>query len=193
MKIGWRKMIAALRPGRVVMMAFAILLCSFAMMIGKGKEPAEMNLPDILPTPGAASHASGGDLVIRDNCEIIQTMAFLRCGHSVTRRIRPPDTVTGMDFGRLREYYDLWMIESYSPSAVEMRRELELFCPMHDVLSVNGAGEIVLSKNLYGDGMAVVHTYNRLMSGFDEETAERLILGISFDSREEAEAWLALH
>ena len=32
MKIGWRKMIAALRPGRVVMMAFAILLITHKKM-----------------------------------------------------------------------------------------------------------------------------------------------------------------
>ena len=74
-----------------------------------------------------------------------------------------------------------------------MSREIPLYCPMHEVLSVSDAGEIVLSRNVYGDGMAATREYHRLLSEFDEEVQAALLLGMGFDSREEAERWLAAH
>ena len=74
-----------------------------------------------------------------------------------------------------------------------MSREIPLYCPMHEVLNVNDAGEIVLSRNVYGDGMAVTKDYHRLLQEFDEETQAQLLLGLGFDSAEEADAWLTAH
>ena len=74
-----------------------------------------------------------------------------------------------------------------------MQREIDLFCPMHKVLMVNEAGEIMLCQNQYGDGMAVLTTYEKTLKNFDEETGEALRRGLGFDSREDAEQWLQSH
>lgn len=186
-------MMDALRPGRVVGLSLAILCFSFALMTGGSREAAEIRLPEALPTPGTASSAAETGQRIRPDCVIIQTMGFTRCGHSVTRRISPPDEIVGAYFSDVQVYYDVWNIESFSESDMEMHREIGLFCPMHWVLTNNEAGEIILSRNVYGDGMAVEHTYGRQLTEFAPEIQEDLRMGIGFSSREEAEAWLGLH
>ena len=128
--------------------------------------------------------------MIQKDCQIIQTMAFSRCGHSVTRRVSAPETLAGADFNAARDYYAAWSVESFSPENVTMRREIDLYCPMHAVLSVNEAGEAVLTRNVYGDGMAVEKTYALSLSDFSPEDRQALLRGIGFDSGEEAEAWL---
>ncbi len=142
-----------------------------------------------LPTPPAASVAGDGYRMRRD-CQIIQTMAFSRCGHSVTRRVSAPEALAGSDFSAARDYYGAWSIESFSPENVTMRREIDLYCPMHAVLSVNEAGEAVLTRNVYGDGMAVEKTYPPTLTDFGPEDRQALLRGIGFDTQEEAEAWL---
>jgi len=188
-----RRMLFAVRPGSVIGMSLAILCICLGMVFSEKKLPEEIDLPISLPTPGNAMHVSETENAVLSDCEIIQTMGFLRCGHSVTRRIHPPEEVSGADFAAAQQYYDLWKIESFSPSYISMQREIPLYCPMHDVLGVNEAGEIVLSKNYYGDGMAVVEIFSRQISEFDEQIQEELILGMGFDSREEAAAWLEAH
>ena len=147
---------------------------------------------ETLPTPPAASVAGDGQRMA-GNCQIIQTMAFSRRGHSVTRRISAPEALAGADFGAARAYYDVWSIDSFSPYSVIMRREIDLYCPMHAVLSVNEAGEAVLTRNVYGDGMAVEKTYALTLTDFSPEDRQALLRGIGFDSKEEAEAWLKEH
>ncbi len=142
-----------------------------------------------LPTPPAASVAGDGQRM-DGNCQIIQTMAFSRCGHSVTRRVFAPEALAGADFSAALTYYEAWNILDFSPENVTMRREIDLYCPMHAVLSVNEAGEAVLTRNVYGDGMAVEKTYALTLSDFTTEDRQALLRGIGFDSKEEAEAWL---
>lgn len=127
---------------------------------------------------------------VSSDAEILQTMRFTRCGHSVTRRIRVPDEWAGKSFSDFAAHYDVWQIEEFTPSAVEMSREVPLYCPAHLVLTVNDAGEVVLSRNEYGDGMAMKKTYEKTLDDFSEERKEKLILGIGFDSESEAEEWL---
>ncbi len=174
------------------MIALFVLMTVAAGEARRGRIAAET--PDAAAESRAdALSASDSGGAIRAGCEIIQTMGFSRCGHSVTRRVAAPGGVIGAGFGEAQAYYSLWHIESFSPEQVTMSREMALFCPMHAVLSVNEAGEIVLTHNVYGDGMAVDQTYPQSIGDFDEETQRKLLLGIGFDSREEAEAWLAPH
>ena len=144
---------------------------------------------EAMPTPPAASVAGDGQRIQRA-CQIVQTMAFSRCGHSVTRRVSVPEALVGEDFSAARAYYDMWSIDSFSPENVTMRREIDLYCPMHAVLSVNEAGEAILTRNVYGDGMAVEKTYAFTLTDFSPEDRQALLRGIGFDSREEAEGWL---
>ena len=167
------------------------LFIALTVMAGEAKRQRA----DQAPNAGAESAQIAADTAgrISKGCEIIQTMGFSRCGHSVTRRVAAPAEAIGADFAQAQAYYDLWQIEVFSPERVTMIREIPLFCPMHRVLSVNEAGEIVLTHNVYGDGMAVDETFDRSIADFDEETQSRLLLGLGFDSREDAEAWLTAH
>ena len=130
---------------------------------------------------------------LHPGCAITQTMYFSRCGHSVARRVTAPPEVIGGDFAALQAHYDLWRVDSFSGDAVEMSREIDLFCPMHRVIGCNEAGEIVLSRNLYGDGMAIEKIYPLTLEDMAAEETERVRLGIGFDSAEEADAWIAAH
>ena len=55
---------------------------------------------------------------------------------------------------------------------------------------MNEAGEAILTRNVYGDGMAVEKTYAFTLTDFSPEDRQALLRGIGFDSREEAEGWL---
>lgn len=176
---------------------FCLAALAFLLVGGFAIENAQA--PVITPDPKGAAvteepslGAAAGDSV-QPGCQITQTMLFGRCGHSVTRRIEAPQDVVGRDFAGTQDYYDLWEIITFQPSAVDMQREIPLFCPMHTVLSVNDAAEVVYLQNLYGDGMAVQADAGRSLPEFAEEDQRSLIQGIGFDSREDADAWLAAH
>lgn len=181
-----------LTPGRVTAAIILLVLC-FGVMVREAKAPGVEDDIRARETQPPVRDASETGQRVQADCEVIQTMAFTRCGHSITRRIQAPQQVAGMDFSAAQAYYDLWQFSSFSPDRMDMRREIPLFCPMHQVLAVNEAGEVVLTNNRYGDGMAVEKTYALTLKNFDEETQASLRLGLGFDSVEEAEAWLGLH
>ena len=190
MKRTKRKFTDTVTPGRVMGLAFVILCLCFGMMVTDAKAPVDRGTALVEATQAPVQNVLENEKKVEAGCEVTQTMGFTRCGHSVTRRITAPERVIGMDFSAFQEYYDLWQIESFSSTRVAMSREISLFCPMHQVLTVNEAGDVVLSQNQYGDGMAVLRTYPISLSQFDEETQEALRLGLGFDSEEEAAAWL---
>ena len=91
-------------------------------------------------------------------------------GHAVTRRIAAPEEILHADFRAAQAYYgEAWQLLSFSADALEMSREIDLFCPMHRVIGCNEAGEIVRSRNVYGDGTAIEKTtpccWNRCSRG----------------------------
>ncbi len=173
---------------RLAWVTAAVIAAALLLLPREAQAPVQEKAED-LPTPPAASVAGDGQRMEKD-CQIIQTMAFSRCGHSVTRRVSAPESLISADFGAVREYYGEWSVESFSPEAVSMRREIDLYCPAHAVLSVSDAGEAVLTRNVYGDGMAVEKTYALTVSDLSPEDRRALLRGIGFDSREEAEAWV---
>lgn len=170
--------------------------CAAALAVGLMMETArapETESPALIASPPPAIGAAEQSAKIAAGCEIIQTMAFTRCGHSVTRRVEAPDALIGKDFTAAQDYYGLWQIESFAPEHLDMQREVPLFCPIHTVAGVNEAGEVVLSRNMYGDGMAVTKDTGRALDAFSSETQEALLLGLGFDSEQDAEAWLLEH
>lgn len=178
-----------MRKGRRLFLALLLALIAAgcwrwmrAAPQGETREPAASAAP--------AQNAAAQGERLRTGCALMQTMRFTRCGHSVSRRIVAPDALAGADFSQTQARYDLWNLDSFSPELVEMSREIPLYCPMHYVLAVNEAGEIVLSQNQYGDGMAILHVYSAAYDALPESARAELSLGIGFDSRAEAEEWL---
>lgn len=180
-------------PAQVMCFSLVALGLCFFLMIADAKAPTEAEMPVMESTMGPALQVIESGAKIAAGCEITQTMGFSRCGHSVTRRIQAPENMVGADFAITQDYYDLWQVESFSAERITMRREISLFCPMHQVLTVNESGEVVLSQNQYGDGMAVLRTYPAHLSEFDEEIQNALILGLGFESEDAAVEWLGAH
>ena len=171
-------------------MTLAVLAAALLLMNREAKVAGE---PDEAPpyetqAPAASASESGGR--VQSSCQVIQTMAFSRCGHSVTRRVNAPEALIGADFSAVQGYYDLWHVETFTGDQIAMRREIGLFCPMHTVLGVNEAEDVVLSRNIYGDGMAVVKTCGVTLRDLPESERDALLSGMGFDTQEEAEAWL---
>ena len=54
-------------------------------------------------TERPARPAGSGDGRAKAGCQVIQTMRFSRCGHSVTRRIGLPEALAGGDFQALKD------------------------------------------------------------------------------------------
>ena len=176
-----------LRLGVLTAVALAL---AFGAMMGEAKAPLESDGKRQETEENAVGAAEQGETVGKD-CAIIQTMGFTRCGHSVSRRVKAEETLTGANFAAVQERYAQWRIDSFGKDEIVMSREIPLFCPMHHALHVNEAGEVVLSRNLYGDGMAVEKSYGLPLERFSEEDKAALLRGIGFDSQADAEAWLA--
>ena len=187
MKRFWKGLGATLGVG--------LLAAAFLMLAPAAQAPLEeigMETAQTTPAVPVRDAANAGER-LSANSELTQTMCFSRCGHSVTRRIHPPEALAGADFSAVQAYYALWQIEDFSAAAVSMRREIPLYCPMHQVAGVNEAGEVVLSENQYGDGMAVVAETQWRLDDFPEDMRQALLLGKGFDSRDAALDWLAAH
>ena len=182
--------------GAIVQLAAAgaaVLVLALSLMMREAKAPVEEDLAALEETPAPAAAVSEHRERIGKGCAVIQTMGFSRCGHSVTRRTAAPEALCGADFSAAQAYYALWHIESFAQDQIAMSRDLPLYCPMHQVLGINEAGEVVLCRNEYGDGMAVKKSCGALLEDYDEETRQALVLGIGFDTEEEALKWLAAH
>lgn len=166
------------------------LLCLFlaafaAVGISSAEAPVEKAA---LPEAGAAPVLETEKL--SEQATVYQTMVFLRCGHNVSRRTQPAEEVRGEGFGAVRQYYDVWNILTLEKEKIEMERQIDLYCPMHKVISMDETGQIILSENRYGDGMAVIRIYEGGGEEISGEIRETLIAGQGFDTEEAAEKWL---
>lgn len=173
----------------------AAAIAALTLLLTMPRAAAPLEREGSFETEQTAKPADGarGERVEK-GCSAIQTMLFSRCGHSVTRRVSVAEKVIGGDFAAVQSYYDVWRIDSFSPLSLEMSREIDLFCPLHWVVSGNEAGEIVLCRNRYGDGMAIEKTLDGYtLEQFSEQDRAAIRQGVGFDSEAEAEAWLSAH
>lgn len=164
------------------------LLIVLGMLMAGGITTAEAPIEEDEPETTALPVSEGEKM--HADAQVYQTMYFLRCGHSVSRRTGLSDAVKTEDFASVRAYYDLWTVLEMTADHVEMERQLDLYCPMHQVVSLNETGQVVLSENRYGDGMAVKKVYAGSIDAISEETREKLLAGQGFDSEQDANAWL---
>ena len=173
----------------------AVMIAALTLFLTMPRADAPSEKEEKTISDGAVQPADRGrEDRVEKNCGVVQTMLFSRCGHSVTRRVSASEGVVGMDFGAIQRYYDAWQIDSFSPVNIEMSREIDLFCPLHWVICCNEAGEIVLCRNRYGDGMAMAKAFPAFtLERLTEDERTKIRQGIGFDSEEEAEAWLRAH
>lgn len=127
---------------------------------------------------------------LQPDADVYQTMYFLRCNHSISRRTKAAQDVQGATFDEVRQYYDVWTLLTLSTDHVRMERQIDLYCPMHKVLFLDRAGQIVLAENRYGDGMAILKIYEGTSVEMTDEVRGLLVAGQGFDSESDAHQWL---
>lgn len=164
------------------------LLILLGMMIAGGITTAKAPVEQYGPCETALPVSEGERMA--EDAKVYQTMYFLRCGHSVSRRTELADAVKQGSFSDVQAYYSLWTVLETTKEQVKMERQLDLFCPMHQVVSLNEAGQVILSENRYGDGMAVKKVYDTELALLPQDVRNALVAGIGFDSEAQADAWM---
>lgn len=175
-----------MRRGKWVLWAAAVLF----MLAQPGSHGAKAPVEEETPHSPENVVETTEEQRLNKGAQVYQTMFFLRCGHSVSRRTDAAEEAVGKTFEETRSYYGLWTIRTLTPDRVEMDREINLYCPMHQVLCLDEAGQLLLCENRYGDGMAICRVFETDTQNIEEEMRQRLIAGEGFDSEEAAVKWL---
>ncbi|MBO5501786.1 MAG: hypothetical protein J6K73_03860 [Clostridia bacterium] len=171
-----KKNTAVLLLGAAVLLLFA---GGFLLMSGSNGEEVP------------SQQVGGTDTVrVRDGAELLQTLTYSRCSHTVTRRVTAPVEVYGKTLEEVQSLYPEWKITSFSSSEVQMSQRPELFCPAHLVLMTGPDGKLCVFRNKYGDALALEKELSTDVSLLPAAVQEELSEGIGFSTDEELSGWL---
>ena len=173
-----------------VLLVAAVILTVGAVLGGNAVNP---NRKSAARSEELVWDTAKNEVVTADNCTLVQTFRYLPCGHQVTRRVTLPSHLVGLGFQGVQNAYPLWMIDTFSPENIVMRRDESMYCPMHLVLQADEAGRICIFKNVYGDGLACEEETPCLIGQFEKDVQQQLEAGVAFDTKEEIDAWIRRH
>ena len=142
------------------------------------------------PSPLPNQQASAECTTLAEGSELLQTLTYTRCEHTVTRRLTAPVELYGKTMEETAALYPEWRITEFSPKMVKMDRQPDLFCPDHMVLMPNGAGYLCVFENRYGDALALVRELELEVKNLPSATQEEVEEGIGFSTAAEMEQWL---
>lgn len=143
---------------------------------------------DDLPPAEAAGQAES--ITPQEGCELIQTLTYTRCEHTVVRRVTAPVEVQGQPLAEVEALYPAWRITEFGAKQIKMEQNLQLYCPDHMVLMPDGAGMLCVFENKYGDALALVNELNIPVKNLPAAAQEEVALGLGFSTAEEMEMWL---
>lgn len=127
---------------------------------------------------------------VEENCQLVQTIHYVRCGHDVTRRIAADREYVGASLAQMQEAFKDWSITSFAPTEIIMSCSLALYCPDHLVVMPDGEGMLGVYNNEYGDGYALKKQLLVPIGDLTEEMMTTIHLGVGFASMQEIESWL---
>lgn len=142
------------------------------------------------PAPLPNQQASAERTTLEEGSELLQTLTYTRCEHTVTRRLTAPVELYGKTMEETAAMYPEWRITEFSPKMVKMDRQPDLFCPDHMVLMPNGAGYLCVFENRYGDALALVRELELEVKNLPSAAQEEVEEGIGFSTAAEMEQWL---
>jgi hypothetical protein len=172
-----KKNTAALLMGAAVL----LLLIFGALLSRTGREAAEE----------PSRQVGGAEVVrVRDGAEVMQTLTYSRCEHTVTRRVTAPVELYGKTLEEVKPLYPDWQITGFSAQEVAMARRPDLFCPAHLVLMTDDAGNLCVYRNKYGEALALEKTLETDVSTLPAAVREELAYGIGFGTEEALAGWL---
>lgn len=164
-------------PGAVAVLAAALVL--FGMPRDAAEQPPAAQEADSVPA-----------LTVAENCELLQTLTYTRCEHTVTRRVTAPVELIGKDLEAISALYPEWQITEFAPTLIKMEQRPELFCPDHMVVMPGGAGLLCVFENKYGDALALVRELDIELSALPAAVQEEVQRGLGFSTAEELDMWL---
>jgi len=172
------KSTAALLVGAAVLL---LLVVGTVVLSLRGDDEAQVPLLQV-----------GGAEVVRvqDGAELMQTLTYTRCTHTVTRRVTAPVEVYGKTLEEVQPLYPEWQITGFSAEEVAMSRRPDLFCPDHLVLMTGDNGKLCVYRNKYGDALALEKQLETDAATLPAATREELAEGIGFSTEEALAGWL---
>lgn len=181
---------AEIRPtvDRRQLLSGAAMLLGLAMLLILGLTPRDAQAPDIQPDTAQVRADTSGTL--NADCQVIQHLTFVRCGHQLTRRQTLPAELAGKGRDEVTAAYDAWQISSIAPAEVVMERRLELHCPEHVVLMPDEGGMLCIFRNRYGDALALEKELNMPIGELPDAVQSEVRPGKGFDTQEALEQWL---
>ena len=164
--------------------SWLIPLCAAAALTGMGLilMPAE--------EPPSEQTVQADRVAPQEGCEILQTLSYTRCDHTVVRRTTAPVEVYGRSLEDVQALYAEWQITEFSAKEIKMEKQLRLYCPDHLVLMPDGAGMLCVFENKYGDAMALVKELGIAVKDLPSAAKEEAEIGIGFSTPEDMEMWL---
>lgn len=141
--------------------------------------------------PAPAKEAGASDAVrVSETAELLQTLTYSRCEHTVTRRLTAPVELYGLTLEEVTPLYPEWQITQFGAEEIHMTQRPDLYCPDHLVLMADGTGRLCIFRNKYGDALALEKELESQLSSFPAAVQEELTFGIGFSTAEELSAWL---
>lgn len=175
-------------PSSALLMGLAaiLLLAAVTLLI-----PSNLGTP--VPSasqPPADRAASGNALRVAEGCELVQTLSYTRCEHSITRRVAAPTELYGKTLQEVQPLYEEWQITEFAPKEIKMSQQPDIYCPDHMVLMPNETGLLCVFQNKYGDALALVEELQTEVSALPSAMQEEVRRGIGFATLAELEQWL---
>jgi len=163
-------------------------VAALCLALGLMMIPGESAAPGELPDAQAADSAVGG--VLAEDSEMMQTLTYTRCTHTVTRRIPAPEELYGKTRQEVEALYPEWRVTEFSDKMVMMEQQPDLFCPAHIVVMPDGAGMLCVFQNRYGDALMLQRELGIDVKTLPAAIREELEGGMGFSTAEELEQWL---
>ena len=138
----------------------------------------------------AARQVANDGARVAEGCELLQTLAYERCEHVVTRRVAAPVELVGKTLQEVQPLYAEWTITDFAPKEIKMEQRPGIHCPDHMVLMPNGEGVLCVFQNKYGDALALVSELTTELKSLPAAAQEELREGIGFKTLAELEEWL---
>ena len=157
-----------------------------ALAVGAFLIPTEAEAPAEAP----AREASAADVRLETDSELLQTLTYTRCEHTVTRRVTAPTELHGKTLQEVSALYPEWKVTEFSPALVRMEQKPDMFCPDHMVVMPGGAGYLCVFENRYGDALALVRELEVEVAALPAAVQEEGARGIGFATAEELDLWL---
>ncbi len=168
-------------------LAALALVAAVTLLLPRGADsPSQSPVPTGLSEPAGA----GAQMKVVEGCELLQTLSYTRCAHTVTRRVAAPTELTGKTLAEVEPLYDEWQITEFGSKEIKMSQQPDLYCPDHMVLLPDETGLLCVFQNKYGDALALVEELETELSSLPAAMQEEARRGIGFDSLAELEQWL---